>query len=1203
MKKRLLSVIGVLWVIIIVVYGGHYRYLNSLYSPVTIQQSLEQSINNEIVDFEAHSPVFNQNNKETWLNFCQKKPFRDVVIFEGDSLIFYSNNELIISDKLLFNTDSLGFLKTPNRYIVARPFHVSDSVFTAFHLISIKTDYNIQNAFISNQVLIVPELPSGLALFSYPALNTFPVSVNHQTLFYVSLANASLSQNQFQSLSLGLWVVFLFTLVLLRLLYDYIFKRYYISGLMRIVGFLGDVMILSFLLLHFKWPPLAFKSNFFNESLFVFPGVFPNPGIALFVMTAVTVVVFDLCQLAWPVGKSSARLMRLKGLFASFALIALLFVPYMALKNVIKNGLLNIQNLQGLQFETHEWVTVVFVYLMVLSVLRVSLKILFYLKKVLPKAKFFFGLMAFALVIVFLFTVFINELYVFILLELLFLFLLVWFRNRIALVSWVIIVAAVTTVNYFVVFESLRQQQEKQSMVVLSESLLNQRDKIFEIQIKNTLEVVRADSGFISMVQRLRDGDLSEKSFLSTFQKKYFSYFRDRFEISATLCAPSTLLIVDDLEQPQNCHNFFKNMISLRGEKTLAEDLWYIDSGEPSANYLLTFDLGNDLQIFVDIYKKSRPFALGYPELLVDDDMPRKIDPVYSYAIYRDSLLESNNGDINYPLQLSHLNQREMAQYHHFVFPNDDSVVLVISRHRIGATAYLAIITYSILFGLLGFILLYLLLFLNFNPGFFKKFRTRLQLSLFAIVFLSFVVIGFYVFKNLQSQNDKLHKDHLRDLSHSILIELEHKFAGYDNIRDAEQAFLLEQLIKFSQVFFVDINVFDLDGKLIATSRPQVYQEGIIDSKIAPKPFNTLNNRIYRISIFDECIGDYNFISAYFPIMNYDNKVIAYANLPYFSKQKQLSQEISVWLTTFINIYVLLSLVVFFFIWLISNYVTKPMQTIKNYLAATKGLEHNSKIEVSRNDEIGELVNEYNLMIDKLEASAALLASRERDIAWKEMARQVAHEIKNPLTPMRLSVQHFLRTTRMETEQDRLKLKQFADNLIIQIDNLAEIASTFSDFARMPDIKPEPVDLTRSLNDIIALYSASSEVQIQWNAEKEAYWVLADKKQLDRVFINLFSNSIDAMRSRKHPKIDIVLRDISQEYYEVIIRDNGTGIPEDIQNRIFAPNFTTKGSGAGLGLAIVKNILKGLDGDIRLDKTDEDGSTFVVRLKKYFPNE
>jgi hypothetical protein len=184
MKKRLLSVIGVLWVIIIVVYGGHYRYLNSLYSPVTIQQSLEQSINNEIVDFEAHSPVFNQNNKETWLNFCQKKPFRDVVIFEGDSLIFYSNNELIISDKLLFNTDSLGFLKTPNRYIVARPFHVSDSVFTAFHLISIKTDYNIQNAFISNQVLIVPELPSGLALFSYPALNTFPVSVNHQTLFY-----------------------------------------------------------------------------------------------------------------------------------------------------------------------------------------------------------------------------------------------------------------------------------------------------------------------------------------------------------------------------------------------------------------------------------------------------------------------------------------------------------------------------------------------------------------------------------------------------------------------------------------------------------------------------------------------------------------------------------------------------------------------------------------------------------------------------------------------------------------------------------------------------------------------------------------------------------------------------------------------------------------------------------------------------------
>ena len=244
--------------------------------------------------------------------------------------------------------------------------------------------------------------------------------------------------------------------------------------------------------------------------------------------------------------------------------------------------------------------------------------------------------------------------------------------------------------------------------------------------------------------------------------------------------------------------------------------------------------------------------------------------------------------------------------------------------------------------------------------------------------------------------------------------------------------------------------------------------------------------------------------------------------------------------------------------------------------------------------EIRPLVKAYNQMIDELEESAQKLAKTEREEAWRQMARQVAHEIKNPLTPMRLSMQSFERNFDPNKPDVKFRVKEFSKTIIQQIDNLTAIASAFSDFAKMPAQQNESLNVVETTRLALDIFNDN---KIQFSAEKDDIQIKFDRSQLIRIITNLVKNAIQATENQSSPFISVHIS-TEDEYVIIKVEDNGTGIPEDMQERIFEPRFTTKTSGMGLGLGMVKNIVETYKGDIKLKSKPDEGTIFILKLPK-----
>lgn len=448
----------------------------------------------------------------------------------------------------------------------------------------------------------------------------------------------------------------------------------------------------------------------------------------------------------------------------------------------------------------------------------------------------------------------------------------------------------------------------------------------------------------------------------------------------------------------------------------------------------------------------------------------------------------------------------------------------------------------------------------------------------------------------LANLNNSKNLDILSEKTHSVLIELEHKLAAEPALPPELSSYLDGLLHKFSQVFFSDIHLYSLDGNLLASSRREIFKEGLQSAKMNPQAYQEMAYRNKTVFMHQECIGRYEFLSAYVPFRNNLDQTIAYLNLPYFARQTEIRQEISTFLTAFINIYIILIAIAIFIALFISGYITQPMQLIREKMRKLRLGKTNEKIDWPIRDEIGNLIGEYNRMIDELATSAELLARSERESAWREMAKQVAHEIKNPLTPMKLSIQYLQKAWDERAPDWEQRLKRFTETIIQQIDNLSVIASEFSDFAKMPQTYLEKIDLKEVVANALGLFSEFRHIEFIADQVPEApCYVYADRKQMLRVFNNLIKNSVQAIPVDKRGKIEIEIR-LENDTYLSRVTDNGIGIPQDLARRIFSPSFTTKTGGMGMGLAIVKSIIINTGGEIWFESEEGIGTTFYIRL-------
>lgn len=351
--------------------------------------------------------------------------------------------------------------------------------------------------------------------------------------------------------------------------------------------------------------------------------------------------------------------------------------------------------------------------------------------------------------------------------------------------------------------------------------------------------------------------------------------------------------------------------------------------------------------------------------------------------------------------------------------------------------------------------------------------------------------------------------------------------------------------------------------------------------------------------VHEEQIGKLNYLSAYTPFFNNRGEFLAYVNVQYISRQNELEDQISGFLLAIIDIMVLMLAFSTILTITVSNRLTRPLKYIQESL---KNVQIGSKykpIEYDGQDEIGELVKEYNLKVEELQESVEALAKSERESAWREMAKQVAHEIKNPLTPMKLSIQHLKRTVKVSDEESEEKLDRVSKSLIEQIDALTKIANEFSNFAKMPKANETELNLIEVVKNAVAVFDQDERYSVDLTIKTEEETIIwADKDLLLRVFNNLIKNGIQAIPAEQEGKIEVELSESAGSYI-VAVTDNGSGIDQETQDKIFVPYFTTKSKGTGLGLAMSKQIVESMKGTIWFETEDGKGTTFYVSFPHF----
>jgi nitrogen fixation/metabolism regulation signal transduction histidine kinase len=438
----------------------------------------------------------------------------------------------------------------------------------------------------------------------------------------------------------------------------------------------------------------------------------------------------------------------------------------------------------------------------------------------------------------------------------------------------------------------------------------------------------------------------------------------------------------------------------------------------------------------------------------------------------------------------------------------------------------------------------------------------------------------------------------INEVSHDV----EKVFADqrmFDDLEDLYdpifQASLTSAIGEIADERALDINVYDRDGNLQVTTQPLITEKGLLSKKINPDAFLQLYRDPKIQWIQKEKIGSMKYLSGYAPLRS-NGEIFAYLNVPYFATQTELNQQISNFLVALINFNAFIFLIAGLLALLITNSITKSFSLVTEKLRHVSLGQRNDEIEWEKDDEIGALVKEYNKMVRKLEVSAARLAKSEREGAWREMARQVAHEIKNPLTPMKLSIQYLQRAI----DNDAPNVKQLAHNvaytLVEQIEHLANIASDFSAFSRIDEANSEVLLLNEVLHSLKDLYQSHENCYIHFTPPGRAYYIFADKTQMNRLFTNLLQNAVQAVPEGREGHVNIAMEQVEDGWVVVSVEDNGEGIPPEIQPKIFVPNFTTKNSGTGLGLAMCKNIVEQARGEIWFETQLTVGTTFYVRL-------
>ncbi len=474
--------------------------------------------------------------------------------------------------------------------------------------------------------------------------------------------------------------------------------------------------------------------------------------------------------------------------------------------------------------------------------------------------------------------------------------------------------------------------------------------------------------------------------------------------------------------------------------------------------------------------------------------------------------------------------------------------------------------------------------------------RSRIFVYMILLVIVASILIAAVTIYQYNEQSQDYHRLRLERKEAQLLSSIDYvmRETTWEHKTEFLDLIFKDKIYEISNIHNVNFNLYDLEGTLIKSSKPSFENDTL--NRCIPVPIlNALHQSIdKRFVNRSEQLGS-DYISSYRIFNDIDSKPLGILNVPYFEDDSFNEAELREFLERLGYTYLVMFLVAIAFAFFVSRYITRSLKTISDKMNETRLEKNNKKIELKgASDEVSTLVEAYNSMIDELEESAVQLATSEREQAWREMAKQVAHEIKNPLTPMRLSVQSFQRKFDVNDPSAHQKIEEFSKTLIQQIDTMSSIASAFSNFAKMPAQQKETLNVVQVIELALDIFT---EDYISFNTNQKELIAVFDRTQLIRVVTNLVKNAIQSIPNDRDPKIEVNVSELDSNIV-ITVSDNGLGISNENKPKVFEPKFTTKSSGMGLGLPIIKNIIETYNGNITFTSNEGEGTTFKVSFPK-----
>jgi len=740
--------------------------------------------------------------------------------------------------------------------------------------------------------------------------------------------------------------------------------------------------------------------------------------------------------------------------------------------------------------------------------------------------------------------------------------------------------------------------------------LFQQNDIMAEYYLAEAADKIRND---VFIQSRLLSPFATKQIIRDKIQRVYFKNYFDKYDIN--------ILLFNGRGQPftntgPDYHEIRDNY-ARNDFQTEYDELYLLNANQPGAPtmYLKFLEIKRYSSvagyIIINLRLKRVVPTNVFPKLLKDDRFDMTDENIsFGYVMYKQGKLITQSGEhqglkIKDFLEESKILQKgfKAGNNSYLGFKGDNETVILISSGIYNFRLFAG--NFSFLFSVFSLVFLVILLGV---AGAYQisgrnlNYATRIQIFLNIAFIVPLIVVSITTLtrlsRNYNDEMDSRYQDIAKNLSMNIAPFLADYLSDKSEVIDREE--LTNELSMTARIAECDINYFGIDnmqGRLLSSTQSLIYEKGILSRYINPVAGNGLYTGLRDQIVLREYAGELEYKSAYTRIESPGSgNMLGVLSIPFFSSQQEIDEKVSDLMVNLLNIFTVIFIIFLIISYFTSFYLTQPIQLLIQKIRKTSLEGDNEPLRYMSNDEIGQIVNEYNKMLIKLKESRIALAKTEKESAWREMARQVAHEIKNPLTPMKLTIQHLSRRIQAGKDEESRAIEKSLNSLLHNIDTLSGIASSFSTYAQMPVPEIEEFDFQALLKKTAGLYSNEGEARIELDLPDKKILTEGDPNWLGRAISNLIINGIQAVDKNQEAIVQIRLEEEDNSRLLLSIRDNGSGIAEDVRDKVFMPNFSTKYSGSGIGLAITKRAIEHAGGKIWFETIMGEGTTFFVEL-------